>query len=344
MTPVKPERLHIDDTVAIVSPSWGGPSVFPHIYELGLGLLQRWGLQVVEYPTARMAAAELAANPEARAADINRAFADPQVKAIIASIGGDDSHRILPYLDAKLIAAHPKILMGYSDVSTLHAYCQRLGVVTLHGPSVMAGFAQMAAMPDYAAHVKEMLFRPAAGLTYRPYPAYSEGYPDWAHPAKAGQVNEPIPHDGWHVLQGSSAVEGRLFGGCLDVLEGLRGGEFWPLGNFWDGRIVFLETSEEAPGPALVAEMLRGWGRDGIWGRAAALLVGRAARYDAAAKAELDRLLRTIMADEFGRPDMPIVSNMDFGHTDPQFVLPQGILARLDCSRPSLSLIEDWLS
>ncbi len=340
----KPERLHIDDTVAIVSPSWGGPSLFPHIYELGLGLLQRWGLQVKEYPTARMAAADLAKHPEARADDLNRAFADPDVKAIIASIGGDDSQRILPYLDAKVIAANPKILMGYSDVSTLHAYCQRLGVVTLHGPSIMAGLAQMAAMPEYAAHVKEMLFRPADSHTYQPFATYSEGYPDWSQAAKAGQVNEPQPSDGWRLLQGSGSVEGRLFGGCIDVFEGLRGSEYWPAGDFWNGRIVFLETSEEAPGPELVAEMLRGWGKDGIWQRAAALLIGRAARYDGDAKLELDKTVRDIVGGEFGRADLPIMTNMDFGHTDPQLVLPQGIKARLDCGARSLTLTEPWLA
>ncbi|MDY0870813.1 S66 family peptidase [Dongia rigui] len=348
MQVLKPERLHIDDTVAIVSPSWGGPSVFPHIYELGLGLLQRWGLNVVEYPTARMPAAELSARPDLRADDINRAFADPQVKAIIAAIGGDDSHRILPFLDAAVIKANPKILMGYSDTSTLHLFCQRLGLVTLHGPSIMAGFAQMSALPDYAAHVKEMLFLPEAGYRYQPFAAYCDGYPDWRQQAKAGQVNDPNPAEGWRLLQGAGAVEGRLFGGCIDVFEGLRGGMFWPptgaeRDDFWDGRLLFLETSEEAPGPELVADMLRGWGRDGILARIAGLMVGRPARYDADAKLALDEAIVGVVAGEFGRPELPIMTNMDFGHTDPQFVLPQGIRARLDCDAKTLDLAEAWL-
>lgn len=351
MQVLKPERLHIDDTVAIVSPSWGGPSVFPHIYELGIGLLQRWGLHVVEYPTARMPAAELSARPDLRADDINRAFADPKVKAIFAAIGGDDSHRILPFLDADLIRANPKILMGYSDTSTLHLFCQRLGLVTLHGPSIMAGFAQMSALPDYAAHVKEMLFLPDTEYRYHPFANYCDGYPDWRQAAKAGQVNDPHPAEGWRLLQGSGTVDGPLFGGCIDVFEGLRGSLFWPPvapegpdgKGFWDGRLLFLETSEEAPGPELVAGMLRGWGRDGILGRIAGLMVGRAARYDSTAKLALDSAIVGVIAHEFGRPDLPIMTNMDFGHTDPQFVLPQGIRARLDCDAKTLELTEAWL-
>ena len=82
----KPERLHKGDTVAIVSPSWGGPSVFPRIYENGLKVLRQWGLKIKEFPTARMDANFLRANPQVRAEDINDAFADPEVKAIFASI------------------------------------------------------------------------------------------------------------------------------------------------------------------------------------------------------------------------------------------------------------------
>lgn len=343
MIPRKPERLHIDDAVAIVSPSWGGPSVFPHVYDLGINLLQAWGLRVVEYPTARMPAGELMGHPERRAADINQAFADPNVKAIIASIGGNDSVRILPHLDAGVIAANPKILLGYSDTTTLHVFCQLQGLVTLHGPSVMAGFSQMAALPDYAAHVRHMLFVAAQNHVYRPYAQYCDGYPDWRNAAKAGQINALHRHEGWRLLQGQGAVEGPLFGGCLDVLEMLRATNFWPAPDFWAGRMLFLETSEEAPSVEVVAGILRSYGALGIWDRVSALLVGRAARYSDADKLALDEALVAVIGGEYGRPDLPIVSNMDFGHTDPQMVLPLGVRARLDCASRSLQLVESWL-
>jgi len=120
MTYKKPEKLKEGDAVAIVSPSWGGPSVFPYIYENGLKVLQEWGLKIKEFPTARMDAAFTRANPQVRAKDINDAFADQEIKAVFTSIGGDDSVRILPSLDKKIIVENPKILIGYSDTSTLH--------------------------------------------------------------------------------------------------------------------------------------------------------------------------------------------------------------------------------
>ena len=109
----KPKRLKPGDTLAIISQSWGGPAAFPHIYEAGLDSLRGLGFEIVEYPTARMSAEDLYRNPEARAEDINRAFSDPQIQGIVSSIGGDDSVRILRYLDTFSIAEHPKFIIGF---------------------------------------------------------------------------------------------------------------------------------------------------------------------------------------------------------------------------------------
>ena len=90
--------------VAVVSPSWGGPQAFPHVFEAGVRILRdRFGLRVQEYPTTRLSPAELAANSQARADGMNAAFADPSVRTIIASIGGNDAALILRYLDSDVI-------------------------------------------------------------------------------------------------------------------------------------------------------------------------------------------------------------------------------------------------
>src|SRR6187549_720070 len=91
----RPRRLSPGDTVAVVSPSWGGPDAFPHVFEHGLAQLRDWGLEVREYPSTRTSAERLSRDPVLRAADINAAFADPSVRAVFASIGGDDSIRLL---------------------------------------------------------------------------------------------------------------------------------------------------------------------------------------------------------------------------------------------------------
>lgn len=341
---VRPRRLVPGDAVAVLSPSWGGPSLFPHVYEHGLALLREWGLEVREYPSARATAERLDRDPQFRADDLNAAFADPSIRAIVASIGGDDSIRLLPRLDESVIAANPKVLMGFSDTTTLLVAVRRLGIVTFHGPAIMAGLSQMASLPSvYRAHVHEMLFEPGSTHTFVPYDTYAEGYPDWRDPATVGQTNPLRADDGWHVIQGTGCVTGELFGGCLEVLDWLRGTSAWPVGDEWSGRVLFIETSEEKPTPIQVQRILRSFGVQGIFDRVTGMLVGRPRDHSAKERSALEAAIRGVVAEEFGRPDLPIAANLPFGHTDPQWVLPLGVQAELDVDARTLRLIEPWL-
>ena len=337
----KPPRLRVGDTVAVVSTSWGGPSVFPHVFDRGVDVLRRvFGLEVRELPTARMAARDLAADPRRRAEDLNAAFADPTVRAIVCSIGGTDSVRILEHLNPSLALADPKILLGFSDSATQLTFYNQAGLVTFNGPSVMAGFAQLEQFEGAAEHVRAQLFEPTATYDYRPFGDWAVSYPDWSDASNAGAVGERRAHDGWRWLQGGGRAEGRLFGGCADTLEGLKGTRFWPEPAFWEDRILFLETSEDKPGPETVGSWLRNYGVQGVFDRVAAVLIGRARGYSDAEKAELDEMVLRVVAREFGAENLPIVTNLDFGHTDPQWILPLGIRAEVDTDARTFRLLE----
>jgi muramoyltetrapeptide carboxypeptidase LdcA involved in peptidoglycan recycling len=339
--PIKPPRLKRGDTVAVASTSWGGPSVFPHIFDLGLDVLRRvFGLEVLEMPTARLAPLELGANPRRRADDLNAAFADPSIRAIIMSIGGVDSVRILEHLDPSLAVANPKILLGFSDSATQLTFYNQAGLVTFNGPSVMAGFAQLEQFDGAVDCVRALLFEPSPTFDYQPFVDWTDRYQDWGEPSNAGEVGERRPHDGWRWLQGSGRVEGRLFGGCAEVLEMMKGTRFWPAPEFWSDRLLFLETSEDKPSPETVGYWLRNYGVQGIFDRVTGVLIGRARGYSDAEKAELDEVVVRVVAREFGAASLPIVTNLDFGHTDPQWILPLGIRAEIDVDRLTLRLLE----
>jgi muramoyltetrapeptide carboxypeptidase LdcA involved in peptidoglycan recycling len=330
--------------VAVVSPSWGGPSVFPHVFDLGLAVLRGWGLDVRELASTRAAPARLAGDPRLRADDINGAFADPTIRAIFSSIGGDDSIRLLPYLDEAVIAANPTILVGYSDTTTLLAAIRQMGLVTFHGPSIMAGFSQMGALPEaFRSHVHDLLFEPLASYVYMPYGAFSEGYPDWSDPMTVGQVSPLRPDDGWHVLQGAGQIEAELFGGCLEVLDWIRGTSAWPADGAWQGRLLFFEPSEEKPTPLQVMRILRSFGAAGLFDHVSGVLVGRPRDHSAEERTAFEQAIKRVIGGEFGNPDLPIVANLDFGHTDPQWVLPLGVRAELDVDAQTLRLVEPWL-
>lgn len=339
---IKPRRLKAGDTVAVLSPSWGGPSKFPRVFDLGLrNLASRFGLKIKEYPTARMDAGETYRNPEIRAKDINDAFADPEVSAIIASIGGDDSVRILPFLDIEKIKTNPKIFMGYSDTTAINCYLNANGLVTFNGPAVMAGFAQMRHLPNaFGEHIEALLMSPSDTYEYKPYQAWANNYLDWNLPEYDGETSPLQPNEGPKWLQGSGQVQGVLWGGCIEVHEFLKGTRFWPSHQPWQDTILFFETSEDKPTVSNVKYMLRNYGSMGVLDRVKGILFGRARSYTEAEKLELETMLVQIVTGEFGRQDMPIVANLDFGHTDPQWIMPLGVRAEIDSSQQQIRLLE----
>ncbi|MCI4369724.1 MAG: LD-carboxypeptidase [Thermoplasmata archaeon] len=342
MGPVTPGRLRRGDTVAVLSPSWGGPSRFPAVYERGLAVLrEELGLEVREMAHVRTDAGSLAAHPEDRAADVAAALEDPAVRGIWCTVGGDDSVRILRHLDPALPARHPKVMVGFSDATPLLVWMRLHGVVSYHGPSVMAGIAQWRALaPEFGPQVKAVLFGGGAGHRYRPFPAFSEGYPDWGDPTTLGATHPSRPNEPWHWVNAPRPSEGELFGGNLEILDLLKGTPFFPPPEFFDGKLLFLETSEEAPTPKSVGRSLRNYGVSGILDRIAGLLVGRPRGYTADARAELDRRLRDVVVEEFGLTDLPVVTGLDFGHTDPQWVLPLGVRARIEPDGPTFTLLQ----
>lgn len=341
-TALKPPRLRPGDTIAVVSTSWGGPHLFPWRFDAGLRTLREtFGLRVRELPSARRPPDDLYADPRARADDLNAAFADDDVAAIISSIGGDDSVRVLPFLDGELAARRPKILMGYSDTTTQLLFYRGHGLVTFHGPSVMSGLAQLAELgDDVVDHARTLLFEARDEYCYPGFGRYHVGFHDWADPANAAVAGDCVTDDGPHVLQGAGSVVGPMLGGCIEVLDMLRGTEFWPTGEMWDGALMLLETSEEAPSTDQVGRWLRSYGVLGLFDRVAGVLVGRARDYSPQAKRELDEVVLRVVRDEFGAGGLPVVTNLDFGHTDPQWVLPLGVPTRVDCATGALTLLE----
>jgi muramoyltetrapeptide carboxypeptidase LdcA involved in peptidoglycan recycling len=343
-TMIKPPRLHPGDTLAAVSLSWGGAGQIPHRYRAGKRQLEEtFGVRVVETRHATRDPGWLRRNPEARAADLMEAFSDPSIHGIVSIIGGEDSIRLLPFIDPEVIRANPKVFLGYSDTTVTHWACFRAGLVSFYGPSVMTGFAENGGMfPYMVSAVKRALFSPEPIGRVEPNPGgWTVEHLEWAVPENQDRrraLNPPLP---WRFLQGSGIAEGRLIGGCLEVVDWLRGTAVWPDPAEWEGPILFLETSEEASPPQALARVLRCLASAGVLGKLSGVLFGRPGggvpleAFDA-----YDEALLEVIAREEGLTDLPIVTRMDFGHTDPVFVLPLGVAARIDCDRRRFEITE----
>jgi len=265
-----PSWLRRGDRVAAVTPCWGGPAVFPARYEAGKrALAELFGLEIVETAHALSEPGWLYAHPEARAADLMTAFSDTSVKAIIATIGGDDAIRLIPHLDLGIIRDNPKIFVGYSDPTAIHFACLKAGVTSLHGPTIMSGFAENAGMSRLSAET----FRKVAFEARLPgeMPLDAEGWTvehlSWGDPANQDKPRRRTASAGPEILRGSGRARGRLIGGCAEVLEMLKGSPWWPPQVYWNGAILFYETSEEAPSETLVLRWLRNFAAQGILAR-----------------------------------------------------------------------------
>lgn len=332
-------RLRRGDRVAVIALSSGLAPLFPGVYERGLESLRALGLEPVELPTARMKSEELYEHPDLRARDLRDALVRDDVQGVVSVIGGYESIRLYPLLRSRWFREHPKPILGGSDATTYLLFARRAGVVGLYGPSVMAGFSQMDDLPGARGHLEEFLFSEWERYEYSPFPKFTHGYTGWGG-ADRGGIQPLHEHDGWVFLQGETPVTGELFGGCIEVVEFLKGTPFWPPPGFFNHTILFFETSEEKPPPARVGYMLRNYGVAGILGRVSAILFGRPKDYTAAESQQLNELVATIVSREFGRPDMPIVMNVDFGHTDPKLLMPLGGRVRVDPVARTISLVE----
>lgn len=339
----KPTRISRGDKVATISLSWGGPSVFPHRYQAGVQQLKdEFDLQVVEMPNTLKDAIWLAHNPKARADDLMQAFADPSIKAIFNTIGGDDSIRLLPFIDLEIIKNNPKIFLGYSDTTISHLVCYKAGLVSFYGPSIMAEFAENGGMFPYMINsLRQTLFSSGAIGEIKPS---ADGWTverlDWANPSNQQIKRKLNPSTGWKFLQGTGVHRGGLIGGCIEVFDWARGTEIFP--EDWQDAILFLETSEEAPPPDMVTRTLRIFASMGILRQLSGILFGRPGGDVPLEKfEEYDKAIQQVVKHEEGLTDLPIITNMDFGHTSPMFVLPYGVQVEIDCDNKRFSILEN---
>ena len=342
---LKPKHLQRGDTVAIVSLSAGtlGEPWAIHKYYIAKERLENdYGLRVKVMPNALKGRDYLYEHPEARAADWMEAFRDPEVKAIFNAIGGDDTIRLLPYIDFDLIRRNPKIFTGFSDTTSNHFMMYKAGLCSYYGASIMTNFAEYVRINDYTARmIRDTLFEPKPTLEIpsAPYWYDDEDEKIWWKEENIHTLRAYHPEEiGYEILQGSGAAEGELLGGCLDVFIELTGTPIWPSLDAWRGKLLFLETSEVDMSAELLTWILRNLAAQGIFEVINGILVGKPARRS---KYEpYKEVYRRVVGREAGRPDLPILYNVNIGHAEPIGVLPIGVRARLDADNKTLTLLE----
>ena len=338
---IKPEMLKRGDKIAVVSLSWGGlgDKELIHKYYIAKQRLENdFGLQVVAMPNALKGSQYIYEHPEARAKDLMDAFKDKTIKGIFCAIGGDDSVRLLPYIDYNVIKNNPKIFMGYSDTTVSHFMMNKAGITSFYGPSIMCEFGEYVKMFDYTKEaVANILFKDCSNYEIKSSPVWSKDYVPWSE-ENINIEKKTIPEQrGYELLQGHGIVTGQLLGGCIDVFPMIVGTDIWPDYNGWKDKILLLETSEEKPNPDLITYYLRNLGAQRIFDAVKGIIVGKPQeeKYYEEYKQVFNKVLK-----EFGREDLPVLYNINIGHAYPIGVLPLGTNIKIDYDRKTITILE----
>lgn len=328
-------KLVKGDKVAIVSPSFAAPAVFPEMYALGLERLQSvFGLVPVVYP----ATAKLGASAEERSSDLIAAFLDPEIKAVIATIGGDDQVTYIKNLPVEPFVNNPKPFFGFSDNSHFCNFLFLQGIPSYYGASLFTQFAMQGEMDACTVeYIKRALFEEGE-FELKASATYNDQGSDWGDAALI-QVKRPHwPSEG-HSWDGEQNGVGLLWGGCLESIdEILRHGGAIPTLEQFETIVLMLETSEELPTADYVFRVLRALGERGILERVQGVLMGRAKAWEfekpntleqkeVYRKQQQEAVLKAV---RLYNKNCTVVQNMNFGHTDPQIPMPYGRLARID--------------
>ncbi len=298
-------------------------------------LTEATGLVPVEYPTTR----QLGASARDRATDITAAFADPTIRAVLATIGGDDQVTVIKHIDTEVLAKNPKPFLGYSDNTNLHNLLWSLGVPSYYGGSTQV---HLGAGP-HLDHVHLLSLRAAlleGGVIELTDPGESEdfGIP-WTDLRALSEFGVREATEPWTWAGPNAMVEGRSWGGCLEVIDQIAVAGRMPSVADLRGAILLFETSEELPSADEVMRWVRALGERGILEVAAGVLVARPPSSglghpvpDVDKRAQLRAAQREVVIEQITRynSDAVVCVGVPFGHTRPQWIVPHGGTIRLD--------------
>ena len=307
-----PVPLRKGDTVALVSPSSATDERLN--LQLSQEVMEALGFNVRTGAHYAARHGHLAGTDAGRAADINAAFADPGVRAVVAVRGGSGAARLLPLLDYDAIRANPKVLLGYSDITALHsAIHARTGLVTFHGPNGTGSWN------SFNADQFRRLFLDRELVQYR-------------NLVDAG--DELVPRRNRTLTITGGRARGELVGGNLAVLTALAGSPYMP---DFRGRILFLEDVAEAP--YRVDRMFSTLKLSGALDGLAGFIFGECTDCDPGAgygSLTLDQIL-----DDHVRPlGIPAYRGAMIGHIPRQFIVPVGGRVEMDADDGSFRLLE----
>ena len=303
MTLTRPKALKPGALLGIISPA---SIVKPELVEQGIAALHALGYRTKLFPHALdRGPLNYAGTLQDRLADLHAAFADPAIDAILCTRGGWGTAELLPHLDKTLIAANPKIFIGYSDLTTLHIWLRRFAnLITFQAPMVASDFAKTGGPNSWAPNL-----------------------PSWTAALTQTAPWTLGPESGLRVLQ-TGIAEGLLTGGCISILAESLGTPYAPT---WNDGILFLE--DVGTKPYQWDRMLLHLRYAGLLDAITGIVFGDMRQ---CVSPDEDALLDQTILHNLRHFDGPIAIGLRSGHVaGGNITLPFGVRARLDLNDPA---------
>lgn len=301
-----PSKLKKGDTIGVIAPSNYIEKDDLEYINASIALMEASGFKVKFGKYVFEDTLGYGTSPEKRAADINWAFKDDEVKAIMCVKGGEDSNTTLDYIDYEMIKKHPKIICGFSDnTSILNAIHEKTGLVTYHGPTFKS------------------LTSWETGYAYKQFiKTFVED---------TGSLIMGEPEDEYTTIQVGQAT-GELVGGNLSLFTKLVCGKYAV--NLQD-KILFLEELGFEAAPEMVNSNIYYLKQNGVFDRIAGLWIGN---YEHPSKVSIEKIIKNAIGDEY---KFPIIKSDNFGHIDKKIIIPIGTKAEINTNEKiKIKLVE----
>jgi len=302
-----PRRLATGDTIGVISASSPVARELRPQFRRGIKVLTGLGFKVLLGKSALKTSDYSAGSPRERAEDINSMFAEPGIKAVFDTAGGETGNSLLPLLDYKLIRRNPKIVLGLSDFTfLLNAIHMKAGLITFHGPNLVWCFGRS-----------------------RPYHYDVSEFLDRLVRSRIGNVRRESE---WRTVRDGRA-KGRLVGGNLGCLAVSAGTPYFP--DFTDS-IMFIESF--MPTPGLCDEDFTQMKQMGVFDKVRGVIVGyiHSLQSSGTKQIQMEDVLLKVTSDY----DFPILKVNEFGHNCPNTVIPIGGMASLDAGEKEWKIID----
>lgn len=321
-------------TIGVFSSSSPVSATVPVRYERGIAYLKSRGYEIVNGSLYRKQDSYRSGTIQERAQEFNQLLYSEKVHILMASIGGNNTNSILPYIDYEYLKKHPKIIIGYSDTTALLlAVYVKTGLVTFYGPAAASSFGELPPFVDWTFKYFESMIKSeiTCPYDYQMPEFWTDEVIKWD---EQNRSKEQYKNDWICVKPG--VCQGRLIGGNLNTMEGFFGTEYMP--EIKKGDILFIEDSlKDACTIERSFSLLK---LAGVLDRVSGIILGKHEKFD---DIGTGRKPYEILQEVLGETEIPILTEFDCCHTHPMFTLPIGCQVKLDAEKKRVSLLESPL-